>query len=419
MNVLIVGKGGREHALGWKMRPSPALANLYFMPGNAGTAQIGTNINVDPHMHIAVLQFCQENSVGLVVIGPDEYLADGLTDFLSKNGVRVFGPTKVAATLEWSKSFAKTFMQECDIPTATHRVFTDADAAIAYLQTQTFPIVIKADGLAFGKGVIIAEDRAEAKRAIISMLEKHIFGAAGDSIIIEEYLMGKEISVHAFCDGNNAVLFPPSQDHKRRYENDAGPNTGGMGVVAPLPRLQSDIMDQIKTQIIDPTLRGMRERGTPFVGILFPGVMVTREGPKVIEFNARFGDPETQSYMPLLKTDLLAVFNACVDGTLATTAVDWHNAYTCGVTLVSDGYPGAYEIGHEINGLDTKTDALVFHAGTAKRENGKTITAGGRVLNVVAMSDSLSDAIAKAYTVIDSIEFSGMRFRKDIGQKAL
>lgn len=419
MNVLIIGKGGREHALGWKIAQSPLLTRLFFMSGNAGTARIGTTVQIDPHDQPSVYNFCAQEKIDLVVIGPDEYLAEGLTDFLTKRGVRVFGPTKAAAEIEWSKAFAKEFMRENGIPTAFSRTFGSSRDALAYIRNKTFPIVIKANGLAYGKGVVVAQNFEEARRAVGSMLDERIFGDAGKSVVIEEYLIGEEISVHAFCDGEMAILFPPAQDHKRRYENDEGPNTGGMGVVAPLPRVTHTMMEEIKAKIVLPTLAGMKKRGTPFVGVLFPGVMLTAEGPMVIEFNARFGDPETQSYMPLLSTDLLQILNACVDGNLSNMRVEWNNTYACGVALVSDGYPGAYKTGFEIRGLDEKTgDMLIFHAGTAEQD-GKTITAGGRVLNIVATANTLPESISRAYEAVNQISFDGMKYRTDIGKKAI
>jgi len=420
MNILVVGKGGREHAVGWKLSNSPKIKRLYFMPGNAGTLSLGENINIDPINHEKVLLFCKQNSIALAVIGPDEYLAQGLTDSLTQGGIGVFGPTKAAAQIEWSKAYAKEFMEKNGIPTAEYRKFTDSIEAVGYLEEASFPIVIKADGLALGKGVVIANNHEEAQKAVVSMLDKNIFGEAGNTIVIEEYLQGKEISVHAFCDGEHATLFPASQDHKRRFENDEGPNTGGMGVVAPVPWITSDDLDRIKHDIINPVLKGLREGGTPFVGILFPGIMLTDQGPKVIEFNARFGDPETQSYMPLLETDLLDIMLACVEGKLDKQSVTWNTKFACGVALVSKGYPGPYKTGMPIGELSSvaEKESLIFHAGTMEKQ-GKVLTAGGRVLNIVSVGESMAEAIAKTYTIVEKVDFEGKEYRSDIGTKTL
>ena len=340
MNILIIGKGGREHALAWKIKQSPKAGKLWVMPGNGGTNSLGENVSIDPGDHEKVGRFCVQNKINMVVIGPDEYLANGLTDFLLTKGVRVFGPTKNAARIEWSKSYAKEFMMEYNIPTASYKVFNDPKEAIDHLRVGSFPVVIKANGLAAGKGVVVAHDLPTAEAAVISMLSERVFGEAGSSIVIEEFLEGREISVHAFCDGNSAVLFPAAQDHKRRFEGDLGPNTGGMGVVAPLSWVTDDLMKRIAREIVDPAVAALKKRGAPFVGVLYPGIMVTASGPKVIEWNVRFGDPETQAYMPLLKTDLVDILLACTEGKIQSANIEWENFSTCCVSLVSAGYPG-------------------------------------------------------------------------------
>ncbi|MFA6253823.1 MAG: phosphoribosylamine--glycine ligase [Candidatus Paceibacterota bacterium] len=420
MNVLIIGSGGREHALGWKLRQSPKINNLYFSPGNGGTSSLGRNIELNNRDHRQLIAWIKENHIDLVIIGPDQYLAEGLTDILLKNGIKVFGPIKKAAEIEWSKSFAKRFMVEEGIPTAAFATFTNVKKALAYVKGQKLPIVIKADGLALGKGVIIAGNISEANTALIDMMEKGKYGAAGCSVVIEEYLEGREISIHAFCDGETTVLFPASQDHKRIYDNDKGPNTGGMGTIAPLPWVTPALMKEIDKKIIRPTIAGLNKHNRKFVGVLFPGIMVTKDGPKVIEFNARFGDPETQSYMRLLSTDLLDILIACVEGRLSDVKIKWHNRFACAVVLASGGYPGKYKKGISIRGVDKAGggEIVLFHAGTKKVKN-QFVTNGGRVLNVAATGASLTEALNKAYQAIKKLDFKGMQFRRDIGKKSL
>lgn len=445
MNILIIGSGGREHALGWKIKQSPKTEKLFFSPGNAGTASIGTNVGIDLKNHQAIIEFCNAEKIELVVIAPDDYLADGLSDSLTAAGIKSFGPTKAASKLEWSKSYAKEFMVANGVPTAAYKVFTSGGnggkantgagktEALAYAAASTLPIVIKADGLALGKGVVIAETHEDAAKTIEEMMSGMLHGEAGRTVVIEEYLTGREISTHAFCDGEIGVLFSSAQDHKRIGEGDIGPNTGGMGTVAPLPWMTDEMIQRIQKEIIEPTLRAMKTAGTPFKGILFPGIMITEQGPKVIEFNARFGDPETQSYMRLLKTDLVDVMLACIDGTLSEmqgnelTKIKWNDGAACCIVLASGGYPGAYEKGIEITGLNTpqaesenssRESEIIFHAGT-KTSDGKTITSGGRVLGVTAVGSNLREALSKAYKAAESIQFKGKQFRRDIGQKSL
>lgn len=420
MNILILGSGGREHALAWKLRQSPRVKQLYVAPGNAGTATLATNVPLDIIDHQAVISFAKANSVDLVVIGPDEPLARGVVDDVQAVGIRVFGPTKAAAEIEWSKAFAKQFMQEEGIPTAQFGVFTDRDEAAAYLKKQTLPIVIKASGLAAGKGVIIAEDMDEGLTALDDMMSKDAFGEAGREVVIEEYLEGPEISVHAFCDGETAILFPSSQDHKRVYDGDEGSNTGGMGTIAPIPWVTEELMKDIRENIVLPTLRGLARRERMFRGVLFPGIIVTKDGPKVLEFNARFGDPETQSYVRLLKTDLVDILLACADGTLKDLNIEWKQGSACCVVAASGGYPGEYEIGIPIHGLhdDGSGDTVVFHAGT-KMDDDMVVTNGGRVLGVTAVAPTLRKALEKAYKKMDGITFDKMHVRRDIGRKTL
>jgi len=416
MKVLLVGSGGREHALAWKLKQSKRVTDIYIAPGNPGTEELGENIPAETSQEI--LEWLKSNRVDLVVIGPDQYLAEGLTDSIQELGIKVFGPTKLAAEIEWSKSYAKQFMEEECIPTARHKVFNSSDEAKKYVSTQSFPLVIKADGLAAGKGVVIAQDLAEAVEAIEGMLDKKTFGESGARIVIEEYLEGREISVHAFCDGNIAVLFPASKDHKRIFEGDTGPNTGGMGTVAPVPVSQEE-MDLIRDLVILPTLTGLKKRGQPFNGLLFPGIMLTSEGPKVIEFNARFGDPETQSYMLLLETDLFEILDACASGTLEEIDIRWSNQFACCIILAAKGYPARPEKGAPITILPFKSEnTVIFHAGTTL-SNGELRVSGGRVLGVSARGETLKEALDKAYKKIDQIDFQGKQFREDIGESLL
>ncbi len=417
MNILIVGSGGREHSLTWKLKRSPKIDNIFIAPGNPGTAKLGTNIPIQKTEEI--IEWLKENKMDLVVIGPDNFLAEGIVERIENLGVAVFGPTKNASEIEWSKSFAKQFMQEEGIPTANFKVFNDLNLANRYIETQTFPLVIKASGLALGKGVVITRDISEARKVLEDIMATKIFGEAGNEVVIEEFLQGKEISTHAFCDGENVMMFPSSQDHKTIFEGDIGPNTGGMGTIAPVPWVTEVHMKVIEDTIIKPTIKALKERGRPFKGILFPGIMITDSGPKVIEFNARFGDPETESYMRILKTDLLDILFACVNGKLNEQVIEWEDLSACTVMCASKGYPGSYEKGKVINGLDDlNEDVVVFHAGT-KEQEGKIVTNGGRVLGVSATGEDLKDALSKAYKTIENISFDGMQFRRDIGAKSI
>src|ERR1035437_3253461 len=419
MNILIIGGGGREHALVWKLKQSPKVKNIFVAPGNHGTSTIATNIPLLKTNDI--ISWIKRNPMDLVVVGPDNYLAEGIVDSLQEIGIPVFGPTKLAAEIEWSKSFAKKFMKEEGIPTADFEIFSDLEKAKNYVRTCShFPIVIKANGLALGKGVIIANDIIEAESALEEVMKDKIFGKAGDEVVIEEYLKGNEISVHAFCDGEYAFLFPPSQDHKSVLDGDKGKNTGGMGTIAPVSWVTEAQMKEINEKIVMPTLIALKKRGRTFKGILFPGIMITKGGPKVIEFNARFGDPETQSYMRILESDLLPVLFSCIKGNLKEQNVIWSKQSACCIVCASGGYPGEYEKGKIIEGLnDVKSKEIqIFHAGTklAKRE---IVTNGGRVLGVTSVENSLKEALEKAYKAIKLISFEGMQYRKDVGIKSL
>lgn len=420
MNVLVLGSGGREHALSWKIAQSPLVEQVYIAPGNAGTEEVGENVLLDTKNHAAVAAFCREHVIGLVVVGPDDLLADGIVDFLEQENIPIFGPSKAASEIEWSKAYAKQVMQEEGIPTARHRVFESSEGALAYLETQKPPYVLKADGLALGKGVVIAQTKEEAEEAIRSMMDMRVHGEAGSRIVIEEFLAGLEISTHALCDGERALLFPSSKDHKRIYENDEGPNTGGMGTIAPVPIVPSEQMKLVEERIVLPLLRALKKRGRPFKGLLFPGVMLTKYGPMVIEFNARFGDPETQSYMRLMKSDIVPALLASAKGDLSGVTLEWNDGAVGCIILASGGYPGTYEKGKEISGIEGASGAevVVFHAGT-KRDMDTLVTNGGRVLAVTATGTNLKEALDRAYEGTGNISFEGKQLRRDIGKSVL
>lgn len=419
-SVLVIGSGGREHALGWKLSKSPKVGRIYFTPGNAGTSQIGKNIAISAHDVKALLDFAVNNKIDLTVVGPDDALALGVVDAFQKKGFTIFGPTRQAAKLEWSKAFAKKFMAEEGIPTASYASFTDINKAKSYLKQQKTPIVIKASGLALGKGVIIAKTQKEAEKTIEDIMIKKIFGDAGSEIIIEEFLEGKEISIHAICDGTNVSIFPASRDHKRLFDGNHGPNTGGMGTIAPLNNITKEELGKITRKIVLPVIKGMKKRGKPFTGILYPGLMITKNGPKVLEFNARFGDPETQSYMRLLKTDLFDILVSAAKGRLSDVTIEWENKYACCIILASGGYPGAYKKGEVIHGVieaEKDKDIVVFHAGTINC-NHEICSNGGRVLGLTTTGNTLESALSKAYSLIGTsgIHFAKMQYRHDIGK---
>jgi phosphoribosylamine--glycine ligase len=416
MNILIIGSGGREHALAWKLKQSSKIQNIFIAPGNAGTSTVGENISLDIFNHQSVINFSKENKIDLVVIGPDDVLASGLINSLQNSGIKAFGPTKEASEIEWSKSFAKNLMKRLGIPTAKSAEFTEIESASEYVKNHSYPLVVKASGLALGKGVIMANSYEEAIHSLEGMMVKKTFGAAGATVIVEEYLHGKEISVHAFCDGETVAMFPMAQDHKRIFDNDKGPNTGGMGTIAPVPTVSTDTLKEIEQKIVIPVLRELKNMGREFKGVLFPGIMLTEDGPKVLEFNARFGDPETQSYVRILKTDLVDILLACVNGELNTIKIEWEDHSACCVVLASKGYPGNYTKGLPISGIaeaEKIDDVIVFHAGTKTLDN-KIMTNGGRVLGISAIGDNLPEALQKAYTAVEIIHFDGKQFRKDI-----
>lgn len=401
LKVLLVGSAGRESALAWKIKQSKLLGDLLI--STSTTSEI--------------VNYALQNKIDLVIVGPDNYLANGIVDKLQKRNIKVFGPTKKASQIEWSKAFAKSFMKKNGIPSASFKVFKDFKNSLLYIQNQNFPQVIKADGLSFGKGVVIVKNYKEAEKVLRDIFNKKIFGKSGNKVVIEEFLEGKEISVHAFCDGTNFKIFPISKDHKKIYEGDKGPNTGGMGTVAPIVSVSKKEIEEIKKKIIAPTLTALKKANRPFTGILFPGVFLTKDGPKVIEFNARFGDPETQSYMRLLKTDLLEILMSCVNNNLNKQRIIWSKDFACCVVCVSDGYPGDYKVGKLINGINEikDKDVQIFLAG-AKEEDGKCVTTGGRVLGVSTTGKTLDEALSKSYEAIKKINYEGKYFRKDINK---
>jgi phosphoribosylamine--glycine ligase len=421
--VLVVGGGGREHALAWALARSPQVDLVYVAPGNAGTdnpAARLSNIPIKGDDIAAMLQFARQQDVALTVVGPEAPLALGIVDAFQAAGLRIFGPTQAAAQLEWSKVFAKEFMQAEGIPTANYTVFSDYEAASTHLASHDRPWVVKADGLAAGKGVLICDNATEARAAVKRVLVDREFGAAGERVILEERLSGREVSVLVLTDGQTMKLLPLARDHKRLGDGDSGPNTGGMGAFAPARDVDEALVAEIQRTVLEPTLAGMARRGTPYVGVLYAGLMLTECGPRVLEYNCRLGDPETQAILPLLESDLFTVLEACVQGDLAEIDLRWRDETCVTVVLASAGYPGAYQSGQPITGLDdasTLPGVTVFHAATARRD-GQTVTSGGRVLAVSALGPDLPAAHARAYAAVDKVHFKGMRCRRDIGRSS-
>ncbi|MFO1477179.1 MAG: phosphoribosylamine--glycine ligase [Verrucomicrobiota bacterium] len=429
MKILVVGSGGREHALVWKLAQSPLVQRLWCAPGNAGIGQEslasgkGTveNINLGAEDLPGLLQFAREHRADLTVVGPDNPLALGIVDLFQSSGLRIWGPNRAAAQFESSKVFSQRFMEKHGIPTARSGIFEDAAAARSFAASLGGRCAVKADGLALGKGVLLCGNVEESNRAIEEILVSRAFGAAGARVVIQELLEGMEISLHAICDGRTAKLFPTSQDHKRALDGDRGLNTGGMGTYSPTPFLSESELAAAGRSILEPWLRGCAAEGIDFRGLLYPGVMLTREGPKVLEFNARFGDPETQVYLPRLENDLVEVLNASVDGTLDRLELRWKPAAAVCVVMASGGYPGSYAKGKPIDGLEAAAalpNTKVFHAGTAM-SGGRVVTSGGRVLGVTAWAAGLDKAREAAYAAVDRIRFEGAQARRDIGSKAL
>jgi phosphoribosylamine--glycine ligase len=416
VKILVVGSGGREHALAWKLKQSSRADRIFCAPGNAGTAQVGENVAIPANDLPALVHFAKQNQIGLTVIGPDDPLAAGIADLFEAERLRVFGPSKSAARLESSKIFAKELMRKSKIPTARGAAFSKCEAAFAFVEESRFPLVIKADGLALGKGVIIAQDAAEARVAIDSMMTKRRFGDAGARLLIEEWLTGSECSLHALVDGESYRMLATARDHKRAYDGDSGPNTGGMGAFSPADNFSAGLQAQFGREVMRPLLNRLNEDGIIFRGLLFPGLMITSDGPRVLEFNCRFGDPETQVILPRLKSDLLELLEATIDGTLEGTPIEWDERAAVTVVLTSGGYPDKYDLGKPIHGLERSAgekDVHVFHAGTRQR-NGTVVTAGGRVLAVTALGESVEGARARAYEAVSQIEFEGCHYRRDI-----
>jgi len=419
-NVLLIGSGGREHALAWGMSKSSKLNQLYIAPGNPGTKECGINVEVNVSDFDAVWDFIQEKAIHITVVGPEQPLVDGLADFLEEKCHAVFGPKQKAAMLEGSKEFAKDFMKRHNIPTADYEVFdqSDFDKAADYIIGQgSYPVVLKADGLAGGKGVLIPENEEEALEALEELKEGSLSNAAS-RLVIEEFMEGEEASVFAICDGNSYKIIGNAQDHKRIGEGDTGLNTGGMGAYSPAPLVSNEILKRVEVEIIAPTITGMKSEGNPYQGILYVGLMITEQGPKVVEYNCRFGDPECEVIVPAMKSDLLEVIASCTEGTLSETDIDLDDKFRCTVVMVSGGYPQNYEKGKEIIGLDDVDEGIVFHAGT-RSDSGKILTNGGRVLNFVGEGNTLEDAIDQSYRMTRKVDFEKAFYRTDIGAKGL
>ena len=419
MKVLIVGGGGREHAIAWKLNQSPKVDELLCAPGNAGIGQIARCFpEVKATDLDGMLDLARREKVDFVVVAPDDPLALGMVDRLEAAGIPAFGPVAAAAQLEASKVFSKGMMKKYNIPTTKYQVFTDAQAAMDYVRQQGAPIVVKADGLALGKGVVVAQSVEEAEQAIKSMMLDKVFKESGSRVVIEECMVGREVTCLCFTDGNTILPMPASQDHKRAFDGDLGPNTGGMGAFAPSPLMSPELMETVRKTILEPTLAALKGEGICFKGVLYVGLMLTEAGPKVVEYNARFGDPETQVVLPLMESDLLEAFMACREGTLDRADVRFGSGAAACVVLASGGYPVKYETGKPITGIEQAEEngAIVFHAGT-KMENGQLVTAGGRVLNVSCVADTLPQAVQAAYAALKPIRFEGMHFRTDIGNK--
>src|SRR5213595_3479828 len=420
MKILVIGNGGREHALTWKLRQSPHADRFFCAPGNAGTSEIAENVAIPISDLIALVRFAKENRVDLTVVGPDDPLAAGIGDLFTSEKLRVFGPDRSAARIESSKIFAKELMRSHEIPTAEARTFSNSSDALRYCERLRFPIVIKADGLALGKGVVIAADAATASSTISDMMNQVRFGDAGRRIIVEEFLHGTECSLHALVDGKNYLLLESARDHKRALDGDQGPNTGGMGAFSPANNWNIKLQSRFDTEILKPVLHGLVQEGVTFRGLLYPGLIITSDGLRVLEFNCRFGDPETQSLLPRMKSDLLPLLEATIDGKIDNYTIDWDKRASVTVVLTSAGYPGKYATGKMISGLDeaAKLEGVqVFHAGTKIADN-QVVTAGGRVLAVTALGSTIAAARDRAYAAASPIQFEGCHYRRDIALSA-
>ncbi len=429
--VLVIGSGGREHTLAWSLARSPQVGQVYVAPGNGGTEwpanpaaeglqprAAAANVPISVDDLSGLVDFARQKNVDLTIVGPEAPLAAGIVDLFQEAGLRVCGPNRQAAQLEASKAFANDFMRRHNIPTGGYAVFDDYQAAGDYLRQVDYRVVVKADGLAAGKGVLICDDIDQAQAALQTIMIERAFGAAGDKVVIEERLEGPEISILAWCDGQTVVPIIPARDHKRVFDDDQGPNTGGMGAYTPAPDIEPALVENVMQTVLQPAVDGMAAQGTPYIGVLYAGLMLTADGPKVLEFNCRFGDPETQAELPLLETDLLEIFWACIEGRLDQVDVRWRSGSCATIVMSSPGYPGSYPKGLPITGLDKAAElenVVVFHAGTAQSEEG-VVTAGGRVLAVSALGDNLAAALSRAYTGVEQIQFEGAHYRRDIGR---
>ena len=417
MKVLVVGSGGREHAICWKLAQSPRVTELYCAPGNGGIAQAAKCVDVKATDVDGMVRWARENAMDFVVVAPDDPLALGLVDALEAAGIPAFGPRRNAAVIEASKAFSKELMKKYRIPTARYETFTELPKALAYIEAQGAPIVVKADGLALGKGVVVATTVDEAKTAAREMMEDRKFGESGSTVVIEECMTGPEVTVLAFADGEHVRPMPASQDHKRAYDGNRGPNTGGMGAISPPPQYTPEIARRCMDEIFLPTIAALKAEGRPFQGVLYFGLMLTPDGPRVVEYNARFGDPECQAVLSLLDSDLMDIFLACREGTLDKADIRWKDRAACCLVLASGGYPLDYKKGYPISGLEEAgKNAVVFHAGTKPDGRGQYLTNGGRVLGVTALGDTLDEAVARAYAAAAPISFTDMHFRRDIGR---
>jgi phosphoribosylamine--glycine ligase len=417
--VLVIGSGGREQALAWKLAQSPSVSKVYVAPGNGGSAGKIENVDIEFLDVDGLLKFAQDKAIEFTVIGQEAASEAGAVDAFKAAGLKIFGPTKAAAEIESSKVLSKDLMASEAIPTAAYKTFSDATQALEYASSRPLPVVIKADGLADGKGVTVCTTAEEVESAIDVTMVQKAFGDAGSNVVVEDFLKGQEVSVHALCDGQRAVIFPTSQDHKQIFDGDKGPNTGGMGVIAPVPWVTDEHMRIVNDRIVGPALAGLAKRGSTFTGCLYPGLMIDGPNVNVIEFNSRFGDPEAEVYMRLFDGDLYQVLSACAEGTLDPGSVSWKDGFAVSVVVASGGYPGKYEKGLPISGIkqaEAQPDIVVFHAGTAVKD-GQVVTAGGRVLNVTATGATLDEALDKAYAAVKLISFQGMQYRTDIGRR--
>jgi phosphoribosylamine--glycine ligase len=424
MKVLVIGSGGREHTLCWILNKSQQVDKIYCAPGNAGITQIAECVNIkigSDNYFFELADLVMKEKIDLTLVGPEVPLVEGIVDYFKKWGLTIFGPTKKAALIEGSKVFAKEFMKRYSIPTPDFAIFDNSKKAIEYIYEKGAPIVIKADGLAAGKGVAVCQSLDEAKEAIIKTMEQKVFGNAGNKIVIDEFAVGQEASILAFTDGKTAIQMVSSQDHKPIFDGDKGPNTGGMGAYSPAPVITNDMMEKIQNKILNPTIQGLANEEREYVGVIYLGLIITEDGPKVLEYNCRFGDPETQVVLPRLKTDLVSIIEACLKGKLEEIDITWDTRATLCVVLASSGYPGSYKKGVEIFGLEEAKkleDVIIFHAGTTQKDS-KILTSGGRVLGVTAYGDNIQQAKDKAYFACSKINFDGIYYRKDIGYRAL